>query len=106
VAKEVRRGLVKDARRYGVCLTATNEVDVQATDSLRASMKPRQGIICKEVFNRGGSMKELRQRCLEETGLPPPKLPSERVLRGPVTRIPYINELHVRRKKEDALLYG
>lgn len=50
-------------------------------------------------------MKELRQHCLEETGLSPPKLPSERVLRGPIVKIPYIKELHERRKKEDILLY-
>ncbi|KXN87731.1 5-oxoprolinase [Leucoagaricus sp. SymC.cos] len=105
VAKEVRRGLVKDPARYGVCLTAAGEVDMQATLSLRASMKPRQEQLCEEVFNRGEPMKELRQRCLEETGLPPPKLPSERVLRGPITKIPYINELQARRKREDALLY-
>jgi len=51
-------------------------------------------------------MKELRQHCLEETGLSPPKLPSERDLRGPVAKIPHIKELHERRKKEDISLYG
>ncbi|KAF5357830.1 hypothetical protein D9756_001803 [Leucocoprinus leucothites] len=106
VAKEVRQGLVINARRYGVCLTADGEVDFQATESLRASMKPRQELLSKEIFNRGGSMKELRQHCLGETGLPPPKLPSERVLRGPITKLPHVNELHARRKKEDVLLYN
>ena len=69
-------------------------------------MRTHQDILSSEIFNRGGSMKELRQYCLEETGLSPPKLPSERVLRGPVAKIPHIKELHERRKKEDTSLYG
>lgn len=105
MAKEVQRGLVANPTRYGVCLDATGDVDVEATRKLRVEMKPRQELLSKEIFNRGGSMKELRDRCLDETGLPPPKLPSERNLRGPATRIPSVNELHERRKREDALLY-
>ncbi|KAJ3567129.1 hypothetical protein NP233_g6572 [Leucocoprinus birnbaumii] len=105
VAREVRQGLVADAKRYGVCLTTDGEVNLQATESLRASMKARQETISGEIFNRGGSMKELREHCIEETGLPPPRLPSERVLRGPITKLPHINELHARRKREDAVLY-
>jgi len=69
-------------------------------------MRPHQELLSREIFNRGGSMKELRQHCLEETGLLAPKLPSERVLRGPVAKIPHIRELHERRKKEDTSLYG
>lgn len=105
VAKEVRRGLVKDPSRYGVRLTVAGEVDNQATVSLRGLMGPNQEILSKEVFNRGGSIKELQERCLEETGLPPPELPSTRVLRGPVTLLPYVKELHAQRGKEDFLLY-
>ena len=105
VAKEIRRGLVRDPSRYGVCLTTDGEVDIEATMSLRSRMGPSQEVLSKEVFNRGGSLKELQERCVEETGLPPPELPSMRVLRGPITRIPYVNELHARRGKEDGLLY-
>ncbi|KAF9451234.1 hypothetical protein P691DRAFT_797109 [Macrolepiota fuliginosa MF-IS2] len=105
VLKEVRRGLVKDPRRYGVCLNATGGVDYPATESLRATMGPPQDALSKDVFNRGGSMRELKERCLEETGLPPPRLPSERVLRGPIAQMPYVSELHGRRRREDSLLY-
>ncbi|KAF7777449.1 hypothetical protein Agabi119p4_3521 [Agaricus bisporus var. burnettii] len=105
VAKEVQRGLVADATRYGVCLDAAGDVDLEATKSLRLEMKPQQDLLSKEIFNRGGSMKELRDRCLEETGLPPPFLPSGRNLRGPITQIPHLRELQERRKREDALLY-
>lgn len=96
---------MKDPSRYGVRLTAVGEVDNQATVLLRNLMGPNQEGLSKEVFNRGGSMKELQEHCLEETGLAPPELPSTRVLRGPVTLIPYVNELHARRGKEDFSLY-
>lgn len=105
MAKEVQRGLVADATRYGVCLDAAGDVDLEATRTLRLEMKPQQDVLSKEIFNRGGSMKELRDRCLEETGLPPPVLPSGRNLRGPITQIPHLRELQERRKREDALLY-
>lgn len=105
MAKEVQRGLIVDPGRYGVRLDASGGVDFEATEALRLKMKPQQELLSKQIFNRGGSMEELRKCCLEETGLPPPKLPSGRVLRGPITRIPYVNELHARRKREDGLLY-
>lgn len=105
MAKEIQRGLITDSTRYGVCLNEAGDVDMEATRTLRLEMKPRQELLSKEIFNRGGSMKELRARCLDETGLPPPKLPSGRNLRGPITQISNVNELHERRKREDALLY-
>ncbi|TFK42837.1 Hydantoinase/oxoprolinase-domain-containing protein [Crucibulum laeve] len=106
VAKEVRRGLVNDASRYGVVLTPEQQVDIDATNNLRASMAATQSLCSQELFNRGGTLKEITEKCLEETGLPPPKPPSCRTLRGPIAQIPYIRELHERRAQEDRKLYG
>jgi len=44
------------------------------------------------VFNRGGTWEELKARCLQETGLPPPKSPRELQFRGPMTGLPYFKE--------------
>ncbi|KAF9066838.1 Hydantoinase/oxoprolinase-domain-containing protein [Rhodocollybia butyracea] len=101
VAKEVRRRLVKDASRYGVALTASGDVDVAATEALRADMSTQQSVKSADLFNRGGTVKELLERCEEETGLKPPKLPSSRILRGPISKMPHIQALHRRRLEED-----
>jgi N-methylhydantoinase B len=73
VALEVRRGLVtaEGARRYGVVLAGDGSVDVPATESMRALSSGRQ----KLLFDFGPSIDELRERCLEETGLPAPQPP-------------------------------
>ncbi len=75
VALDVRRGLVSvaGARRYGVVCDAAGQVDAGATEALRADMRSKRSPIT--VFNTGGSIEELRARCLEETGLPPPIAP-------------------------------
>lgn len=36
-----------------------------------------------------------------QTGLKPPKLPSGRRLRGPITQVPTVAALHERRRRED-----
>jgi len=105
VAKEVQRGLVKDPSRYGVVITADNEVDVHGTETLRRSMRESQDLLCKELFNRGGSLEQIKESCLQETGLPPPTPPSFRTLNGRVSQMKHIRELHERRKKEDLELY-
>ncbi|KAK1229062.1 hypothetical protein PQX77_007878 [Marasmius sp. AFHP31] len=104
VALEVRRGLVKDPSRYGVVLSPSGQVDVEATTKLRVSMASAQDAKSKELFNRGGSLRELMGKCLEETGFPPPRLPSTRTLRGPVSRLKHVAELHKRRAEEDKQL--
>ena len=75
VALDVRRGLVsrEGAKRYGVVLDDKLAVDTSATDTLRDKLiKERPSI---EVFDFGGSIDEIKDRCLEETGLAAPSQP-------------------------------
>jgi N-methylhydantoinase B len=74
VAEEVVQGLVSEtgARDYGVVI-AGEGFDSAATETLRAQLRetrPDTGL-----FNRGGSIEDLRETCLAETGLPAPKQP-------------------------------
>ncbi|MCQ4267779.1 hydantoinase B/oxoprolinase family protein [Stutzerimonas stutzeri] len=75
VLTDVRRGLVSvdGARRYGVVIV-NNAVDQAATDELRAASIDARGPV--PLFDRGGSLEELKARCLEETGLPAPATPT------------------------------
>ena len=75
VALEVRRGLVslEGAQRYGVALNEDGTVDGSATEELRVRLRAERGE--KEIFVRGPSIAELRERCLAETGLSAPKPP-------------------------------
>jgi len=75
VARDVRRGLVsrKGARSYGVLLKDDGIVDDAATKRLRATAKAKRGKV--NIFDFGGSIDELRARCLRETGLPAPSSP-------------------------------
>jgi len=75
VALDVDRGLVtmEGARRYGVVLNADGSVDQRATDDLRRRMDSERGPI--ELFNRGGTIEELKARCLADTSLEPPSQP-------------------------------
>ena len=74
VARDVRRGLVstEGARRYGVVLDANLEVDSAATMALRAA----RPTMPSQVFDRGGTIAELKARCLVETGLAAPATPT------------------------------
>ncbi|MEP0202364.1 MAG: hydantoinase B/oxoprolinase family protein [Halioglobus sp.] len=76
VLQDVERRLVTadGARRYGVVIDDSGGVDEGATASLRDKMRAERGSI--EVFNRGGTIEELKARSLEETHLPPPVDPS------------------------------
>jgi N-methylhydantoinase B len=78
VAEDVARGLVtpQGALRYGVVCDADGTIDEAATDSLRARLRAEAGPA--EIFNRGPSIEALRETCLAETGLPPPKPPVRR----------------------------
>ncbi|KAF5376570.1 hypothetical protein D9757_008258 [Collybiopsis confluens] len=104
VAKEVRRRLIKDTSRYGVVLQPSGDVDVASTEALRTRMSADQASKSTGLFNRGGTIKELLEHCEAETGLKPPKLPSTRVLRGPISKMPHIQALHIRRAEEDKVL--
>ncbi|MFV8819330.1 hydantoinase B/oxoprolinase family protein [Haliea sp. E17] len=77
VLADVNRGLVSvdGARRYGVVIV-DGAVDTAATEALRATMAEARGEIA--VFNRGGTIEEIKARCLEETHLPPPVAPTFR----------------------------
>jgi N-methylhydantoinase B len=74
VLLDVRRGLVsvQGARRYGVVLDPA-AVDLAATTALRAEMAASRPPI--GLFNRGGTLAELKARCQAETGLPAPVTP-------------------------------
>ena len=75
VAFDVRAGLVtaEGARRYGVVVSEEGELDEAATGELRKKQAAsgKRG----ELFDRGGSIEELKARCRAETGLEPPEAP-------------------------------
>ncbi|MCX2750340.1 hydantoinase B/oxoprolinase family protein [Arthrobacter sp. MI7-26] len=75
VAIEVVRGLVSvdGARLYGVVLSDDGTVNTIETEKLRTTMREERGE--PQLFDMGDSIEVLRERCLEETGLPAPKPP-------------------------------
>lgn len=76
VRTDVARGLVTPAgaRRYGVVITDDHSVDAAATASLRATLVAERDDI--PLFNRGGTIEELRSRCEAETHLSAPVSPT------------------------------
>ncbi|MCX7050317.1 MAG: hydantoinase B/oxoprolinase family protein [Proteobacteria bacterium] len=73
---DVAAGLVTidGARRYGVVITKSGEVEAGATEALRAQMRAKRGP--KKIFDRGfESIEELKARCKAETGFEPPRTP-------------------------------
>ena len=82
VAKDVERGLVtaEGARRYGVVL-GPDGVDAHATAALRERMARERGATA--LFDRGGTIEELKARCKAETGFDPPRAPeAQKWMRG------------------------
>jgi N-methylhydantoinase B len=75
VAADCDRGLVsiQGARVYGVVVTEDFTVDEAATNALREEMAAARAPLT--LFNRGGTIEEIKARCLEETSLEPPKAP-------------------------------
>jgi N-methylhydantoinase B len=73
---DVKAGLVsiEGARRYGVVLTELIQTDEDATVVLREKMAEERGDT--QLFDRGGTIEELKARCLAETGLQPPVAPT------------------------------
>jgi N-methylhydantoinase B len=76
VRADVERSLVtaEGAKRYGVVIAADGSVDEEGTVALRASLKEQRGE--PELFDFGGTIEEIKARCLEETHLEPPVPPT------------------------------
>ncbi len=75
VQYDLESGLLTEtgAREYGVVVDQQLQIDKPATEKLRASMAAERGEC--ELFDFGGDVQQLRQRCQEETGLPAPRPP-------------------------------
>ncbi|MBU2979353.1 MULTISPECIES: hydantoinase B/oxoprolinase family protein [unclassified Alteromonas] len=80
VADDVARGLVslEGARRYGVVIE-NGLVNDTETQRLRATLKEERGDV--SLFNRGGTIEEIKAKAKEETGLAAPVSPSFNVAR-------------------------
>ncbi len=83
VRMDVERGLVTrdGARRYGVVIAADGAVDEGATEKLRAELRAARRGAAAPLFNRGGTIEEIKARCEAETGLAPPRQPEFRSAR-------------------------
>ena len=77
VAADVRRRLVsydKAREEYGTVVDPdTRELDVEASDSLRESMRSGRGAL--PMYSFGPSLQEILATAREETGLEPPRPP-------------------------------
>jgi N-methylhydantoinase B len=75
VGKEIVQGLVTatGALNYGVVADGKGNVDIAATEQLRAKMRLERAEI--QVFDFGPSLDTLRANCMAETGLPAPRPP-------------------------------
>ncbi|MDP2534600.1 hydantoinase B/oxoprolinase family protein [Alteromonas stellipolaris] len=80
VADDVARGLVsvEGARRYGVVIENGTVNDTE-TQRLRATLKEQRGEV--SLFDRGGTIEEIKAKAKEETGLDAPVSPSFNVAR-------------------------
>jgi N-methylhydantoinase B len=76
---DVRAGLVsrEGALRYGVVLNDDLSADVAATEAKRQELSEARGDTA--LFDFGGTIEELKARCLEETGHEPPAQPEFQV---------------------------
>ena len=72
VLDDVNRGLVsiEGAKRYGVII---ENVELTKTVTLREKLSNARGET--QLFDFGGTIEEIKARCLEETGLPAPETP-------------------------------
>ncbi|KAL4766335.1 Hydantoinase/oxoprolinase-domain-containing protein [Aspergillus foveolatus] len=102
VALEVRRHLVtiQGARdNYGVVVHPESlVVDEEETEALRKNMMAARGEV-DQGYDRGGTLKQLRESCLKETGLPPPAPQWEQELYGPHVALPYVQDWYSRMKE-------
>ncbi len=75
VQDDINRGLVspEGAKRYGVIVDASGNIDTGASDTLRAELSAQRGDA--PLFDFGGSIDEIKRRCEAETGLKAPQPP-------------------------------
>lgn len=75
VKTDVISGLVtvEGATRYGVVLDTLGNINQAATTSLRNEMAENRKEL--PLFDFGGTIEEIKARCLEETGMEPPTQP-------------------------------
>jgi N-methylhydantoinase B len=75
VRSDVRKGLVSTAGAlsYGVVVTDDGVIDTIKSQDLREEMSIARGDI--DLFDKGGTIEELKSRCLAETGFNPPIKP-------------------------------
>ncbi|KAL4899531.1 hypothetical protein BDW74DRAFT_189018 [Aspergillus multicolor] len=102
VALEVRRRLVtiQGARdNYGVVVNPESlAVDEAETEALRKSVMAARGEV-DQGYDRGGSLEELAESCLKETGLAPPSPQWDQELYGPHVALPYVQDWYSRMKE-------
>ncbi|MEM1144837.1 MAG: hydantoinase B/oxoprolinase family protein [Pseudomonadota bacterium] len=72
VMQDVQRRLVSaaGARRYGVVIDEAGNLNEAETTALRGQMRGTRSDT--PLFNRGGSIEDIKSRCLDETGLEAP----------------------------------
>ena len=73
---DVKAGLVTEEgakKNYGVVLDKKGELDEKKTTALRARLSKKRGRT--KLFDKGGTIPELKKRCKKETGLEPPATP-------------------------------
>ncbi len=75
VLDDVNRSLatIEGALNYGVVINSENVIDTSATAKLRKQMATKRGNV--NLFDFGGSIEEIKSRCLSETKLAPPQAP-------------------------------
>ncbi|GGF60296.1 hydantoinase B/oxoprolinase family protein [Alteromonas lipolytica] len=75
VLTDFNRGLVtlEGAKAYGVVIE-NGAVNEAATTELRATLSEQRGEV--SLFNRGGTIEEIKAKCLEETHIPAPVTPT------------------------------
>jgi N-methylhydantoinase B len=75
VIADVNKGLVSinGALDYGVVFDGEGVFDVEKSSALRLKLREERAEV--QLFDKGGSIEELKERCLAETGFAPPSSP-------------------------------
>ena len=104
VVLEARRKLVsiEGARcGYGVVLNEDFTMNETETEQLRLSIRTeRANPEDRSIYDRGGSLEELRANCLEETGLPAPVPQWEADLYGPHVALDYVQKWYAEKQEQ------
>ena len=100
VALEVKRKLVTVAgakANYGVVIhPETLELDVTATETLRADIEKAEAGREAPLYDRGGTMEDLVAWCKEETGFDAPRPQWEEEVYGPHVGLEYVQDWYKR----------